>query len=153
MVCVRTANKNDLEILQDLNQEVFVDNQQYDSDLKMDWTKSEDGKDYFNKTLDDPESCYLIAKDAGKSVGYIIAIPRKVNYLKTKYIEIDNMGVTSAYRSKGVGTLLMEKCIEWAKTKGYTNLYVNVYFANKKGVNFYKKNGFSEIDICLQRNI
>lgn len=153
MINIRIANKNDLEIIQNLDQEVFVDNQKYDSDLKMDWTKSDDGKNYFNKILNDPESCCFIAEDAGKPVGYIIATPWKVNYLKSKYFEIDNMGVSPKYRSRGIGSLLIEECIAWAKTKGYKRMYVNSYFKNTKAVAFYKRNNFTEIDISLQRNI
>ena len=153
MINIRTANKNDSEALQNLNQEVFIDNQQYDSDLKMDWSKSENGKNYFNKILNDPESCCFIAEENGQPVGYISASPRKVNYLKSKYFEIDNMGVAPKYRSKGIGSLLIDKCLGWAKIKGYNRLHVNAYFSNKKAVNFYKKNGFSETDISLQRNI
>lgn len=153
MINIRTANKNDLRILQDLNQELFIDNQQYDLDLRMDWPKSEDGKNYFNKILNDPKSCCFIAEENGKSVGYISASPRKINYLKSKWLEIDNMGVSFEYRSRGIGSLLINKCLECAKTKGYSKLYVNAYFANKGAINFYKKNGFSEIDISLQRNI
>ena len=153
MIDVRTADKNDLETLQDLNQEVFVDNQQYDLDLRMDWSKSEDGKNYFNKILGDQESCCFIAEENGQPTGYISASPRKVNYLKSKYFEIDNMGVLPKYRSQGVGSLLIDKCLRWAKIKGYKKLHVNAYFANKKAVNFYKKNGFSEIDIGLEMGI
>lgn len=153
MITTRSANKNDLEVIQVLNQEVFIDNQQYDPDLKMDWTKSPKGINYFTNLLNNPEFCCLIAEDAGKPVGYIAATPRKVSYLKGKYFEIDNMGVSPEYRSKGIGSLLIDKCLEWAKIKGYNKLHVNAYFTNKKALNFYKKNGFSEIDISLQINI
>lgn len=119
----------------------------------MDWTKSDDGKNYFNKILNDLESYCLIAEDAGKPVGYIIATPWKVNYLKSKYFEIDNMGVSPKYRSRGIGSLLIEECIAWAKTKGYKRMYVNSYFKNTKAVAFYKRNNFTEIDISLQKNI
>jgi len=153
MIDIRTANKNDLEIIQNLDQEVFVDNQKYDSDLRMDWTKSSEGINYFTNLINDPESCCLIAEDAEKPVGYITAAPRKITYFKTKHIEINGIGVAPKYRSQGIGSLLMEKCLEWARTKGYKKIYVNSYFKNTKAVDFYKKNGFSEIDICLQRNI
>lgn len=153
MINLRISNKNDIEILQNLNEELFIDNQKYDSDLRMDWSRSKEGRNYFTKILDDPNSYCVIAEEDGKPVGYISTHPRKVNYLKSKYLEIDNMGVSPKYRSKGIGSLLIKKCIEWAKAKGYVKLYVNSYFANKKAINFYKKNGLSEIDVSLERDI
>jgi ribosomal protein S18 acetylase RimI-like enzyme len=153
MIHIRTANRNDLEIIRNLDQEVFIDNQKYDSDLKMDWTKSGEGINYFTNLLNDHESCCLIAEDAEKPVGYIIATPRKITYFKTKHIEINGIGVTPKYQSQGIGSLLIEECIAWAKLKGYEKIYVNSYYKNTKAINFYKKGGFSEIDISLQKNI
>jgi len=153
VIKVRLANKNDLEIVQDLDQEVFVDNQKYDSDLKMDWTKSSEGINYFTNLLNDPESCCLIAEDAKKPAGYLTAAPRKITYFKTKQIEITGIGVTPKYRSQGIGSLLIEKCIVWARARGYKKAYVNSYVKNTEAIEFYRRNGFSEIDICLQRDI
>jgi GNAT superfamily N-acetyltransferase len=40
--------------------------------------------------------------------------------------------------------------LEWAKLKGYQKMYVSAYFGNKDAIKFYKKNGFSEIDLGLE---
>ena len=44
MIVIRQAHKKDLEKLQLLDDEVFIDNQKYDLDLDMNWAKSEKGK-------------------------------------------------------------------------------------------------------------
>ena len=41
---IRRAKTNEVAILQNLNQEVFIDNIKYDDDLKLDWVTSEKGK-------------------------------------------------------------------------------------------------------------
>ena len=150
---IRAAQKDEVEKLQNLNQEVFMDNQKYDSDLVMDWAITEPGKQYFTDVLSDPESCCFIVEDSGKAIGYISCRARKISYRKSKYVEIDNMGVIPEYRSKGIGTKLIEKSLEWAKSKGYQKMFVNSYFYNTKAIQFYKKSGFSEIDLVLDRNI
>lgn len=153
MTTFREAKLEDVDILQQLNQEVFIDNQKYDDDLIMDWALSDKGKDYFTKLLVNPEAYCLIAEDSGKPIGYIAAEPKKFSYRKSSYIEIDNMGVIPGYRSQGVGSTLIQKCLAYAKTNGYQKAYVNAYVKNIMGVAFYKKNGFTENDISLERSI
>lgn len=63
------------------------------------------------------------------------------------------MGVIPGFRSQGIGSLFIEKLSEWARTKGFQKYYLNSYFKNTKAIAFYKKNGFSEIDVILDRAI
>lgn len=150
---IRPARKTELKVIQALNYELFVDNNEYDSDLDLTWTKSNKGREYFKDTLNNPNECCLIAEINRKKVGYIIAGPKVSTSRKSKYIEIHNMVVLPEYRSKGIGSMLINACLDWAKSKGFQKAYVNSYFDNKKAIEFYKRNGFSEIDISLERVI
>jgi diamine N-acetyltransferase len=150
---IRKAKENEVEKLQTLNDEVFIDNAKYDSDLDMDWAKSEKGKKYFTELVNDPEGCCLLVEEDGKLVGYIAARQKKIDYRKSSYIEIENMGVIPEYRSKGIGSELIRKCLVWAKEHGFQKVYVSAYFHNSKAVEFYKRNGFSEIDMCFERAV
>ncbi|OGK58937.1 hypothetical protein A3H84_04410 [Candidatus Roizmanbacteria bacterium RIFCSPLOWO2_02_FULL_40_13] len=76
-----------------------------------------------------------------------------MSYKKSKYLEVENMGVIPEYRSKGIGAMLMENAKKWAKENGYQKLFVNSYFKNQKAIDFYKRNGFEEIDISLEVKI
>lgn len=153
MFTIRIINKSEVKVLQDLNNEVFIDNQKYDSDLDMSWPQSNKGKEFFTKLLNNPQACCFLAEDNGRNIGYIVAAPKIVTYRKSRCLEIENMGVLPEYRSKGIGTMLMEECLKWAKSHGFQKTYVNSYFENKMAVEFYKKNGFSEIDISLEKNL
>lgn len=150
---IRLARIDEVKDLQILNDEVFIDNQKYDSDLDMNWARSDKGREYFTKLLSNPNAFCLFAEENKKIVGYIAAAPKDISYRKSKYIEIENMGVIPEYRSKGIGAKLIQKCLEWAKSKGSQKVYVNSYFKNIKAISFYKKNGFSEIDVSLERVI
>ena len=153
MINIRLAEKSEIADLQTLNDAVFADSIQYDSDLKSDWEDDDGGKSYFTNLVNDSESLCLIAEDEGRRVGYLAAKPAEMNHRKSKYFEIDNMGVIPEYRSHGVGKMLMEKSFEWAKEKGYQKAFVNAYFKNHAAVNFYKKFGFEEMDINLERTL
>ena len=147
------ADINDVQSLQDLNDEVFVDNSKYDSDLKLDWAQSEVGKKYFTGVVENPENICLIARDDEKPVGYIAAEPKDFDYRLSKCIEINNMGVSPKYRSKGVGSELIRRVVEKAKERGYKRIYVTSYWKNDGAVSFYEKNGFEKIDVSLEKVI
>ena len=153
MVIIRHVRKNEVGKLQNLNDEAFIDNPKYDPDLKMDWAHSEKGEKYFTKLVNNPNACCLVTEENSKLVGYIAAVEKRFDYRKSKYIEIENIGIIPAFRSKGIGSLLIKKCLEWARRKGFQKVYVNVYFQNQRAIKFYKKSGFSEIDISLERDI
>ncbi|MBI4099894.1 GNAT family N-acetyltransferase [Candidatus Microgenomates bacterium] len=151
MISVRPAKKSEVVVLQKLNQEVFLHDQEFASDLDMTWALGPKGKKYFTQLVTNPKACCLIAKDDYRPVGYIAAAPKDINYSRSKYFEINNMGVSPDYRSRGVGSQLMRACLAWAKKQGFQKAYVNAYFQNSGAVKFYKKNGFSEIDVGLER--
>jgi ribosomal protein S18 acetylase RimI-like enzyme len=150
VINIRQAQKDEVEKLQFLDDELFIHDQEFDPDLNMNWAKSEKGKAYFSKLLNNPESYCLIAENNDKAVGYLVASVKNVSYRKSRCAEIKNIEVSPDYRSQGIGSKLIQKCLEWAKTKGYQKVYVNAYFGNKEAIKFYKKNGFSEIDLGLE---
>ena len=145
--------KDEVQKLQDLNDEVFVDNHKYDPDLKMDWAQSIAGKEYFTEALNNPNSICLIAEENGVPVGYIAAAPKEFGHRLSKYIEVENMGVSPNYRSKGIGSQLIEKVLEEAKKRGFQRAYVSSYSANLKAIKFYEEKGFSQIDVSLERDL
>lgn len=108
---IRPGRADEVHVFQDLNQEVFIDNYQYDNDLDLNWALSEKGKQYFHKLLSNPKACCLIAEENGKPIGYIVAAPKEVSYVKSKYFEIGNIGVIPEHRSKGIGKKLMVACL------------------------------------------
>ena len=71
MINIRTVEKNEVEKLQKLNDEVFVDNHKYDSDLKIDWAQSVVGKNYFTGVLNNPDAICLMAEENGIPLGYV----------------------------------------------------------------------------------
>lgn len=150
---IRQVLPSEVKTLQSLNSDLLADNSKYDPDLMPDWSQSEEGKKYFTKALNNNDAICLIAEDNGIPVGYIAATPREYGYRQSKYIEIDNMEVSAHSRSKGIGSQLINECLNIAKQKGYQRVHVNSYYANTKAVEFYVKNGFKRIDISLEKDL
>lgn len=148
---IRKVKTDEWSDLQRLNNEVFLDNAQYDSDIIVDWALSEAGKKYFQEVAKSEEGICLIGEtDDGELVGYLAASPKPFDYRKSKYLEVDNMGVMPKYRSQGIGKQLIEACKSWARDNGFQKVFVTSYFHNQKAVSFYKSCGFDEIDVSLE---
>src|SRR5476651_2072607 len=57
------------------------------------------------------------------------------------------MGLLSQYRSKGLGSLLLNSAIKHARDIGLEKVELTVYTTNAAAIRLYKRCGFSEIGI------
>ena len=97
------------------------------------------GEEMILNELDNPNVCFLSAKDNEKVIGYIGA------YTFDDSMEILNFVVDEAYQRQGVGSLLFNTLLNmYNKTK---SIVLEVRYNNEKGISFYKKNNFNVISI------
>ena len=97
------------------------------------------GEDMILNELNNPNVCFLSAKDNEKVIGYIGA------YTFDDSMEILNFVVDEAYQRQGVGSLLFNTLLNmYDKTK---SIVLEVRYNNEKGISFYKKNNFNVISI------
>ncbi len=92
----------------------------------------------------------IIAELEGKPVGYLAGTKKEFDYRNVKIAELSNMGVSPKYRSQGIGSLLVQEFKAWSRRNGFQTIYVNAYFHNLKAIDFYKRLGFSPIDLSLE---
>ncbi len=57
-------------------------------------------------------------------------------------LEIKNIAVIESYRSRGIGSILIDKVKEIARNNGYTTLTVGTSDTGFQQIKFYEKNGF-----------
>ena len=152
-ITVREAEDQDIPLLQALSNKLVIDNQQYDDDVVMDWATGDKGKQYFSRYVTDKDCAVLIAFGSHERIAYVAFGPKVIEYRKSKYLEIDSICVSPDYQSKGIGKLLIGKVKDWGKQNGYHKLFVNSYFKNHRAIEFYKRNGFKEIDVALEMEI
>ena len=97
------------------------------------------GEEMILNELDNPNVCFLSAKNNEKVIGYIGA------YTFDDSMEILNFVVDEAYQRQGVGSLLFNTLLNmYDKTK---SIVLEVRYNNEKGISFYKKNNFNVISI------
>jgi diamine N-acetyltransferase len=149
-ITTRRATIADIQLLRDINYSSFEANAAYDPHIDMNWVKTEIATKYFEEAVTKEDQFALVGQVDGVDVGYVLLEPKEINYRTVKIIEVGNMAVLPAYRSSGIGAILMNEAKEWAKKQGYQTMFVNAYIRNQRAVNFYEKQGFVPIDVSLE---
>ena len=91
--------------------------------------------------------CYL-AIDNNVVVGLIMGCLRSydeydyLDYKCPRCGEVTELIVSKKTRSKGIGSLLMNKMEEYFKSIGCEYITIDVFAYNKIGINFYEKQGY-----------
>lgn len=122
---------------EDLKQAYDLLNVLYENTIKYDVFVSK-----FNQLHADKNFYCVVAKEENKVFGIITA--RIINRIvKTKNILfIDDLIVDEKYRSKGIGQLLLDKAINFAKESDCETIELTSYISNEKSHKFYEKNSF-----------
>lgn len=101
-------------------------------------------RDYFGN----PDAHFFVATDDtengdGKSavVGYI------GSYIVCDEAYITNVAVKKASRQQGIGTALLEKCVDCAKGCGASFISLEVRISNTPAINLYKRAGFESAGV------
>jgi len=62
-----------------------------------------------------------------------------------KHIEPDNVFVKREYRSSGVGQMMIDFLLQYAKDLGCDGTEVNCYVANTQGQKFWERQGYEPL--------
>lgn len=99
-------------------------------------------KEYLRSVLEDKHSvCYVVLKD-GKIIGdgSLSVMPRRMSHRAELGIS-----VVKAEWGKGIGGMLMEKLIAFARSNGIEIVNLEVRSDNKRAIQLYEKYGFKYI--------
>lgn len=149
-IVLKKAVSADLQTLQQIGKETFYETfSKHNSEAEMQKYLAESfASEKILKELNTPESQFFIAWEDESPVGYL-----KVNSGKAQTelqdrtaIEIERIYVKSSHQGKKVGQLLFDKALEIARQQNKKYIWLGVWEENKKAVNFYTKNGFTEFD-------
>lgn len=149
-IILKKASAGDLETLQQIGKKTFYETfAKHNSEEEMQKYLAESfSSEKLLKELNTPDSQFFIAWEKENPIGYL-----KVNSGKAQTelqdetaLEIERIYVKSSYHGKKVGQLLYDKALEIALQQQKKYIWLGVWEENKRAVNFYSKNGFTEFD-------
>jgi GNAT superfamily N-acetyltransferase len=144
MTRVEQAGVDDIDALVALAGRLFAEDAgQHDKYADVTWPAREGHRD-FVRLLADPACLVLVARDGGDVVGYVDAYISEASPTRkpVRYAELRSMYVNSDHRRQGIGHLLVERFIAWARDSGCVEAHVDSYVANGAAQKFYEQLGF-----------
>ncbi len=91
-----------------------------------------------------PNSAYFIAEINGSIIGGAGIYPTEG--LPNNTCELVKMYLSKEARGKGLGRKMIDQCLQVAKTKGFTQVYLETMPELKKAVAVYEQFGFNYLD-------
>ena len=150
---IRKAIMDDLETIRNLNQQLFYNDVKFDKALDVNWPKR--NTDYFKKKINSKNAATFVAEENGEIIAYlIVSVVNTPNYRTIKKIvEFENMFVIPQERGNGIRTRLINKEIEWAKSKKVRRIRMVASAENIRAIVLYKIIGLFEHDIVLEKKV
>ncbi|MEH3114364.1 GNAT family N-acetyltransferase [Pedobacter terrae] len=144
MMIVRDARQEDLKTLKQFEQGVIAAERPFDATMK------EGDISYYDLQglLRSSRAALMVVEHEKQLLasGYALIKPAEKKYnLFTEYAYIGFMYVVPEERGKGVNKLLLDALISWARSKGTTEVRLEVYAENASAIKAYEKAGFARL--------
>ncbi|TYW37173.1 GNAT family N-acetyltransferase [Vibrio cholerae] len=143
---IRSADASDLDSLLRLNYQIGV--MHFENAPEAFVKPSSEEKKFLLKALNDQSRLFLVAEISGDVVGFVTATVTQneaIPFLvKTPICRVGTIVVDENARVSGIGTQLMARCNDWAKSQGAEQIRLEVMAFNKRAQSFYVKLGFEE---------
>jgi putative acetyltransferase len=104
----------------------------------------DEATDHLYELFQYPGAIYFIALLNGEMVGGGGIYPTKG--LPKGTCELVKMYLLPVARGKGIGKMIIDKCIETAKELGYKNMYLETMPELEQAISVYEKFGFKYLD-------
>ena len=102
-------------------------------------------EDYFLEHIDSETQAIYVAEVAGSIVGYVLLEVKDNSFLDIlrprKLVYITDIAVLKTHQKRGIGHLLFQQSVEWAKGKGAASLNLTVWEFNQDALMFYERHG------------
>jgi len=102
------------------------------------------------------EGVVFVTEADNSIVCYAVCFIKEVNIqilVKNKILFIDAIGSNENYRKRGLGTLMMQHIIEYAKQTNCNKIELQVSASNKEAIDFYQHLGMKEKFKVLEKEI
>ena len=138
---VREIKMSDAENLSHLIQQVEASSEYMLWEAEEREAEAERQKSIIKRMKDSNNSTILVAETENNELtGYLFAIGGDAK--RNRHSAYIVVGISEAYRGKGVGTKIFKKLEQWATHHNIRRLELTVVTRNEAGLSLYKKMGF-----------
>ena len=153
---IRSASLDDAAALAKLGSSTFAETfayyeangikRAYDTEDLSQYLATAFSEEKIESELADPTFPYFLAKANKQPVAYAkLSGAQTEKYLPNSHaIELERIYISEAFIGQRIGKALMQHVKKFAKSKGYSNLWLGVWEQNARAISFYKKEGFEE---------
>ncbi len=150
-ITIRVALKSEKETLLNFEQKVVEAERPYNRNIK-----AENSLYYDMDNLLTCEMTKLIVAEHDNKIiatGYIQIRQSKKSLQHAQHGYLGFMYVATEFRGLGLNKKIMDNLIHWARTKGITDFYLDVYRDNNAAISAYEKVGFTQSLVEMKLNL
>ena len=148
-ITIREAVISDHESLCRIYEELDTLHRTNHSDLFIQPDGCARAREYVSDILLNSEKALFVAVADGSPVGFAECYVQRSSAFpvvrKREWVQLDNIAVLEAYRAHHIGSLLLKRVAEWAKSRHIDRLELKVYSFNESAIAFYAGKGFKEL--------
>lgn len=137
---IRAALQSDLPILKEFEQGIIATERPFNDSLKSEYICYYD----IGALIDGESSHVMVAEEDGEIVGsgYARIRESKAHLTHDLHAYLGFMYVESTHRGQGINQLIVQALINWGKTQGMQEFYLEAYAENNSALKAYEKLGF-----------
>jgi diamine N-acetyltransferase len=141
---IRIATESDIEQLCQIGAKTFVETygDQNTPENLQNYLEEKFNKEQISYEIQTDETVFLLVELHNQPIGYAKMRVNLVENPDQKSLEIERIYIEKAFHGQKFGAVLMQKCIDVSREKGYQSLWLGVWEYNPKAIGFYKKWGF-----------
>ena len=139
---IRKLESNDMKQSYKLLNELYENKIEYDIFVNK-----------YNNSLKDNNFYGIVAEENGIILGVLISLVINRLVKSKNILFVDDLIVNKDYRSNGIGDLLMQNTINFAKEHNCETIELKSYINNEKSHKFYEKNGFKKLHYVFKKKI
>jgi ribosomal protein S18 acetylase RimI-like enzyme len=147
-VTLRTATKEDAELIADISRQTFYDTFAADNSAEdmQKFLSEQFTKGRLMLEVGAPENSFVLAYCNDKVAGYAKLRDAKVPVAlkNVPSLEIARLYVLQEFLGKGIGALLMKACLDAASEKQKGAVWLGVWEKNLRAIAFYNRWGFQK---------
>ena len=154
MLRIRPGEPDDLDVLVELEAALFAeDAARHEPFADLTWPAREGRRD-FERLLTN-NRCIVLVADSGTVAGHLVGYLAESSPTRQQatYAIIRSLYIDPRHRRRGIGSLLIERFIDWAREHRCAEVHVDAYANNTDAQAFYEHHGFPARSVSRAREL